>query len=88
MSAVRILPRESCWIAVRLKIHDQGRIHEEAHEAKSDHELTDLCLNADRNDLQAGRGRSLHNPEEKEIVQGNQRRLKAALLRQGVAFSF
>ena len=38
--------------------------------------------------LQAGRGRSLQDAKENEIVQGNQRRLKAALLRKVVSFPF
>jgi len=40
-------------------LDDQGRIHKEARQAQSDHEWIDLCLDADRNELQAGRGRSL-----------------------------
>jgi len=61
-------------------LDDQGRIHKEARQAQSDHEWIDLCLDANRNDLQAGRGRSLHDAKENESIQGNQRRLRIGSL--------
>ena len=59
-----------------LVLNEQGRSCKEAHEGQSTHGSTDLCLHADRNDLQAGRGRSLHDGKAKETLEGNQRRLR------------
>jgi hypothetical protein len=50
--------------------------HKETRQTGCAHESTDLCLYAERDDLQAGKGRSLQDAKEKEIVQGKRRRLK------------
>jgi hypothetical protein len=49
--------------------------HNEAHQSGCAHESTDLLPSCEGNDLQAGKGRSLQDDEEKEIVQGDRRRL-------------
>ena len=59
-----------------LVLDEQGRSCKEAHEGQSTHGSTDLCLHADRNELQADRGRSLLDAKEKEALEGNGRRLK------------
>ena len=51
--------------------------HKETRQTGRAHESTDLCLYAERDDLQAGKGRSLQDAKEKEIVQGKRRRLKS-----------
>src|SRR5262249_12530452 len=45
--------------------------HEETRQTGCAHESTDLCLYAERDDLQAGKGRSLQDAEENETLQGN-----------------
>ena len=50
--------------------------HKEARQTRCTHESTDLCLHKKGNDLQAGKGRSLQNVEEKETLEGNGRRLR------------
>src|SRR5215471_8706663 len=50
--------------------------HKEARETRCTHESTDLCLHKKGNDLQAGKGRSLQDAEEKETLEGNGRRLR------------
>ena len=42
--------------------------HKETRQTGCAHESTDLCLYAERDDLQAGKGRSLQDAEEKEAV--------------------
>ena len=50
--------------------------HKEARQTRCTHESTDLCLHEKGNDLQAGKGRSLQDAEEKETAEGNGRRLR------------
>ena len=54
--------------------------HKEARQAGCAHESTDLYLHANGKDLQTGRGRSLQDAKEKEILQGNGRRLRIGSL--------
>jgi hypothetical protein len=50
--------------------------HKETRQTGCAHESTDFCLYAERDDLQAGKGRSLQDTEEKETLQGTGRRLR------------
>jgi hypothetical protein len=53
-------------------IHEQGRDRQEVYGDRSPHGSSDLCLHADINELQAGRGRSLQAAREKEILEGSE----------------
>jgi len=53
--------------------------HKEARQTRCAHESTELCLHEKGNDLQAGKGRSLQDAEEKETLEGNGRRLMKRL---------
>jgi hypothetical protein len=50
--------------------------HKKTRQTRCHHESIDLCLYAERDDLQAGKGTSLQDAEEKETLQGNGRQLR------------
>src|SRR6516165_2798553 len=53
--------------------------HKEARQTRCTHESTALCLHEKGNDLQAGKGRSLQDSEEKKTLQGDGKRLRCPL---------